>query len=92
MDFLFEVKETIVFSVCSKLSKTGFNFYLDLLKPKLWRFERKLVYFRAQKATVNNPNHSDWRLKIYYFADLIKKNATKEKTMSIKEKRCRRKT
>ena len=59
MDFLFEVKETIVFSVCYKLSKTGFNFYLDLLKPKLWRFERKLVYFRAQKATVNNPNHSD---------------------------------
>ena len=36
MDFLFEVKETIVFSVCYKLSKTGFNFYLDLLKPKLW--------------------------------------------------------
>ena len=59
MDFLFEVKETIVFSVCYKLSKTGFNFHLDLLKPKLWRFERKLVYFRAQKATVNNPNHSE---------------------------------
>ena len=58
MDFLFEVKEIIVSSVCYKLSQTGFYFYLDLLKPKLWRFERKLVYFRAQKARVNNPNHS----------------------------------
>ena len=55
-----------LFSICYKLSKTCFIFYLDLLEPKLWLFERCLEYFIPQKATVNNPNHSvDHNLVIY---------------------------
>mgnify|MGYP007048726901 CR=1 FL=1 len=58
-----------LFSICYKLSKTCFIFYLDLLEPKLWLFERCLVYFIPRKATVNNPNHSDcqrlWNKRVY---------------------------